>query len=232
MNYIKTLAMLLVVVFALSACTYDGIPYQVIKDESGCYIRLDVYTHPAAYKGSLPGYAYEYITFASFSEMQQDIRNGNFTAGEFESLLLFERNTKADIIITDPDELYEPVLPDDCTINLIYWYGDHYSVEFNHKEMGSLRIRLFDNIEEAYEGYNFNGRYHKTELNISGKTIHVIEHSSKDHDYISVIGQENGKVFNFGLSYYHKTEVTPELTPEFLEWISQFGVRKYVDTET
>lgn len=96
--------------------------YTIIEEEGQHYI---VFEDPAVYE-------YEgqqqlaSVQFNSLTEFKESVTNNKLSASDKEIVATFERD-EVGILTPDFNNLFEPDIPNDCTIGLISWEGIYYS---------------------------------------------------------------------------------------------------------
>ena len=96
--------------------------YTIIEEEGQNYI---VFEDPAVYE-------YEgqqqlaSVQFNSLTEFKESVTNNKLSASDKEIVATFERD-EVGILTPDFNNLFEPDIPNDCTIGLISWEGIYYS---------------------------------------------------------------------------------------------------------
>lgn len=85
--------------------------------------------------------------FTSIAEMRHGIIAGPLSESELASLAYKASNTEGEIVICDPDELYECTTPEEFDLEYISWYGRYYAFQLTG-ETSDGGVTCFD--QETY----------------------------------------------------------------------------------
>lgn len=171
------------------------------------------------------------VTFQSLSEMKNDIETGNFTAKEIWTLQkICGVNIQKETI--NHHHLSEPVLPDGWTISDIQWscsprYGFHATNRSGKKLLGSFFTEYqFDDRINSLSSHIGTDKYYVIESD--DKTIHVFEHAydiqQTSYETIYLLIHQSQQYLFIQIDNLGEDPQT--------EWLSRFGVREYLETES
>lgn len=203
------------------------------------------------------------IVFDSINEMIDDIKTGNFSQNELDILASFPRNNENQIQICNINELYVPILPNDLSVEKVFWRGMDYCFLLNLTNgTGRRRMHVYtpEKFQEATDiarnfpnateckvqsisteaernatvTYYINGigkesKHIYYNITKEAKTLHIVENyileeSKNTPNSVRIYGSDNGVYF-----YYWLASLTERPS---VEWLSQFGIREYVETST
>ena len=212
--------------------------------------------------------------FSSVKEMKNAIMTGRFSGLEMEALRTYaEKNEKGDVLICDVDNISEPVLPAEFSLDRIVWRGLNYTFYYYTENDGSIYIRLHnpERDKELFDEYytsflerwsvSFTAKDTEPERNA---TVYYFESSTTKQKQIQYVIQSDNKTYyvneyyaigrkdgyistsssdysdtvpqyvqvwgtDKGVEFYAMIDIDERPSMEFL---SQIGIRKYVETET
>lgn len=200
------------------------------------------------------------FTFASPGHMKERILAGNFTKLQLDTLKELHRNSDGYLTIFNLQELYDAVLPAGLQYNEVSWFGgEGYSFRWDKDGMvGTVRVDTESAIKKELDSfYVENGRAtiiskntiqdrNATEIcyvgpygdklkdiiytyNENGKDITILEWyelsvSDTIPSSISIAGTVDGVYYYVYISGFSER-------PSY-EWITSFGLKPYVETET
>ena len=257
MKKLSILLTTLLVISILTGCSSSN--YQLIQDGENYYIHLSQTDNNTFNSSGLE--VAPSITFHSIEEMKSDILTGNFTEDELKEISRFDRNSSGNIVICNISKLYEPILPNDINEYTISWSGNSYRFNPKSASMAiyhrAISKEKYDTEVARISDYIINHADHIvsettsessrsvtciehirndrtiqktfTTLIADNKTVHIeefyhLETSESTPEYIHVYGLNNGQYFSV---YLARMSTRPSV-----EWLSQFGIREYVETVT
>lgn len=232
--------------------------YAILEKDGTYSIKLH---DPESYYGSQSAMqsssAAFYLEFSSVGKMKEAIEKGSFSKETLEKMLEnFSKDSNNNVLICNPNKLYDVTLPEDVTARAIHWFGDTYN--FLLGGHGSL----------VFTDKVWHDEYAKRHDIEAGKaeviSVNMIpDRNAKEVIYVSLMGQPRRMVtysytsgtktitvaerYNLdesetipnNISFWgccdgaYFTGYVYELTerPSF-EWVTAFGLTPYVETET
>ena len=185
--------------------------------------------------------------FSSVKEMKNAIMTGRFSGLEMEVLRTYaEKNEKGDVLICDVDNISEPVLPAEFSLDRIVWRGLNYTFYYYTENDGSIYIRLHnpERDKEMFEKYYANYQDHHSVL-LTGQdvepernaTVYYYESPSTKLKQIQYVIQSEEKTYYVN-EYYAtgRTDGSPSTTtddhsdtvPRYVQvWGTDKGVEFY-----
>lgn len=193
------------------------------------------------------------IYFDSLAELKSDFLQGNFTDEEMTDISMLNWNPykglQPKILLFDVKNLAEPMLPESMTVEEIYCSIGSYTLEYtNESRFSIIRQAEYNNWEERMLKYTlgstpedyiatadrdakvYKSKYSSTPIGhyytitTEDRTIQILEYysatSTSSVPYkIELAGTHNGYCF----------KATIDLLSErpSIEWLSQFGVKKF-----
>lgn len=198
-----------------------------------------------------------YVEFSSVGKMKETIEEGSFSKETLEKMQeCFSKDQNNNVLICNTNKLYDVTLPQGVTARAIHWFGDSYNfllgdhgaIDFTNKawhdeyakrhdiESGKAKVISVNMLDDRnakeviYENLLGQPRSMITYSYTSGnKTISVAEQYNLDESEtipysIGFWGCCNGAYFTGHM--YGLTE-----RPSY-EWVTAFGLKPYVETET
>lgn len=248
------------VLLSLAGCISSNanMPYDITQENSEYYLIMKETFENNSSNTSSGMIAAPSITFHSVSEMKHDIQTGNFTEFELEQLSRFTKDEAGRIKICNLDNLYAPQFPTTLGEYSVVWDGDSYTFFITNAEIqiNILSKEAFDAEVDSQNNFEKNTKFKILAKSVeSGRNATVYtyyDHRSKhqmkrvfymisgdsgtiyaDELYdltlsntlpisVHIIGSDNGVHFRVAFQ-------RPKERPS-VEWLSQFGLREYVDT--
>ena len=200
------------------------------------------------------------IYFDNMGEMANDIKTGNFSENELEIIAgKFPKDENNRVQICNINKLMEPVMPTGAVITLVYWTGVDYSCNFemNNGSKGHFLRYTYEDYCEDLEYFENFAKYSQGTVSSqttdeeTGAVVTIMESGTGNiklvYDTITVGNAE----YHIAETYNPSTSEIPVLVnimgvvdgayfryilPELKEspseeWLSQFGIREYVETE-
>lgn len=201
------------------------------------------------------------VCFGSVKEMKEAIRKGKFSDEAIQTITrYFQRNPAGDVKTCNINQLYEAALPSDLSVTKVSWYGETYSFSIEGGGITGYMTcgdqALYDDSQEKGMGFLSNEdiiidsqttvadrnatEYRYTSAygvdvkiivytaDIDGKNITILEsyhsHESTVPQSVRIWGMHDSKAF-----YCFVTNFTER--PSY-EWVTSFGLKPYVETET
>ena len=197
------------------------------------------------------------IQFSSLKELKNAITEGKFTEKQLAHMQEnFPRNKSGNVLLCNVNKLYNAAVPEGVEVGSIHWYGDNYSFMLNEdgrlnfcsknaydEFMSSMEVNAdavsivdetttSDRNAKVVEFKNLLGEPRKRitySFTANTKTITIAEEYHLDESEavpyrIKFCGTDNGVYFTGYM--YGFTE-----RPSY-EWVTSFGLKPYVETET
>ena len=240
---------LIVIILILTGCSPSG--YQLINENGNYYILYEGQPEPTN-PNDLVCEPAPAIYFSSMKEMKSDIQKGKFTEEELKELSRFtHRDERGAIVICNLDDLYQPIYPSDLDLTVV-WRGPKYHWAFregdSYRGLFTAEPRdedIFTEREnpETYWVPNNSVTYvsdrNATVINYAGygdHTSEIICYRIEAEDKILLVEEFHDLTVNTyevniygkqGDQYFYISFLDPPERPS-VEWLSQFGIQKYV----
>jgi len=233
--------------------------YRIMEDAGEYYLVMDKASSISS-NGVSASEKMEALTFSSVGEMKQTISEGKYTDEQLAIMdRFFQKTAKGDIALCNTNKLYDATLPEGLTADEIEWYGGYwYTFVFEGELWGFLSVSDKETIEnkaaefakqpervKILEKKEVSERNATETLfeNLAGEprkqiqytfeskdiTINIIEvYKRNESDTVPyrVWFYGNSKDAYFNGEFYGFTE-----RPSY-EWVTSFGLKPYVETET
>ena len=153
MKKIRIFSFILSLVLSVSICgctkkddeNRDESKATLVNKNGQYYIQLDDNAgNNASYDSSK---IIQYIYFSSMDEFYSRVTESNFSEEEIDIMHGFSRDDNG-IKVCDMDDLYQPVLPYNATVENIAWTGDEYTTLWSSTEVASGLFYVLDTENE------------------------------------------------------------------------------------
>ena len=248
------------VLLCLTGCSTSNadMPYDITQENGDYYLIMKETLDDNSGSTSSEITVAPAITFGSVAEMKHDIQTGNFTEFELEQLSRFTKDEAGRIKICNLDNLYAPQFPATLSEYRVIWDGESYAffITGTGGQINILSKESFDAEVDSQNDFEKNTKFKilgkSVESDRNATVYTYYDHRSKhqmkrvfytisgdsgimyaDELYdltlsdtlpisVRTIGSDNGVYFRVVFSQ-------PKERPS-VEWLSQFGLREYVET--